>query len=60
MWKKYIGEEIGKSKCYCCQSNDVTQMSFHAGHVVSEKDGGEISVENLRPICQNCNLSMGQ
>jgi hypothetical protein len=59
VWNEYIGEEIGKSKCYCCRLTDITQMSFHAGHIISEKDGGEISVNNLRPICQNCNSSMG-
>jgi hypothetical protein len=59
VWNKYIGEEIGKSKCYCCRLTDITQMSFHAGHVISEKDGGEINAKNLRPICQNCNSSMG-
>jgi hypothetical protein len=59
VWNKYIGEEIGKSKCYCCKLTDITQMSFHAGHVISEKDGGEINATNLRPICQNCNSSMG-
>lgn len=34
-------------------------MSFHCGHVISEKNNGEITVDNLRPICQNCNSSMG-
>jgi 5-methylcytosine-specific restriction endonuclease McrA len=41
------------------QLTDITQLSFHAGHVISEKNGGEINVNNLRPICQNCNSSMG-
>ena len=59
VWNKYIGEDIGKSKCYCCKLTEITQMSFHCGHVISEKDGGEIMVDNLRPICQSCNSSMG-
>lgn len=59
VWNKYIGEHIGKEKCYCCKLSDITQLSFHCGHVVSEKYGGKIEVENLRPICQNCNSSMG-
>lgn len=58
VWNTYIGECIGKSKCYCCRVSDITQLSFHCGHVVSEKNGGKITVENLRPICQNCNSSM--
>lgn len=59
VWNKYIGENIGKHKCYCCNLTDITQLSFHCGHVISEKNGGNIEVNNLRPICQNCNSSMG-
>jgi hypothetical protein len=32
---------------------------FQAGHVISEYNGGEVSLTNLRPICKECNLSMG-
>ena len=59
VWNTYIGENIGKYKCYCCKLTDITQLSFHCGHVISEKNGGKINVDNLRPICQNCNSSMG-
>jgi len=34
-------------------------MNFHCGHVVSEINGGELEPENLKPICQSCNSSMG-
>jgi hypothetical protein len=57
-WHEYIGEDIGKAKCWCCKKTDIIQSSFNCGHVISEKDGGEITVKNLRPICQNCNSSM--
>jgi len=60
VWNMTIGEEIGKSKCVCCKSTYITQMSFHCGHVIPESRGGETIVSNLRPICQNCNSSMGQ
>jgi hypothetical protein len=59
VWNKYIGEDIGKSKCLCCKLTDITQLSFHCGHVISEFNSGSIDIENLRPICQNCNSSMG-
>jgi hypothetical protein len=58
VWNKYFGESVGKSKCYCCNITDITQMTFNCGHVIAEKNGGGIEVENLRPICQNCNSSM--
>jgi hypothetical protein len=59
VWNKNIGEEIGKAKCWCCKSTDITQSSFHCGHVVAESKGGHTQVNNLKPICQNCNSSMG-
>ena len=59
VWNKWIGEEIGKYKCLCCNITYITQLSFHAGHIVSEFNGGETAVSNLKPICQNCNSSMG-
>ena len=59
VWNKNIGEDVGKSKCYCCKSTDITQTSFHCGHVIAESKGGKTIVSNLKPICQNCNSSMG-
>jgi hypothetical protein len=59
VWNTNIGEDIGKSKCMCCKSTDITQMSFNCGHIVAEANGGNIIVSNLKPICQNCNSSMG-
>lgn len=58
-WNINIGEEIGKARCYCCKSTYITQHSFHCGHVISEAKGGKTVVSNLKPICQNCNSSMG-
>lgn len=59
VWNKWIGEKIGKSKCLCCKVTYITQLSFHAGHIISEFNGGKINISNLKPICQNCNSSMG-
>ena len=58
VWNTNIGENIGKSKCMCCNSTDITQISFHCGHIIAESNGGETTVSNLKPICQNCNSSM--
>ena len=60
IWNKYIGENVGKSRCYCCKLTEITQMSFHCGHVVSAANGGGMEVENFKPICQNCNCSMSK
>ena len=37
----------------------MTQLNFICGHIVSGYNGGKINVDNLRPICMSCNLSMG-
>jgi|694.fasta_scaffold02392_43 hypothetical protein len=58
VWNKWIGEEIGKSKCLCCNVTDINQMSFNCGHIIAECKGGETILSNLKPICQNCNSSM--
>ena len=59
VWHNNIGEEIGKTKCLCCKITDITQLSFNCGHIIAEANGGDTIVSNLRPICQNCNSSMG-
>ena len=59
VWHVYLGEENGVGLCTCCGISKINQFSFHCGHVISEKNGGEMKVDNLRPICQNCNSSMG-
>ena len=59
VWNTNIGEDIGKSKCLCCKSTDITQLSFNCGHIIAEANGGDTIVSNLKPICQNCNSSMG-
>ena len=57
-WDRYIGMDIGKALCMCCEKEDMTQMTFHCGHVISHADGGGMHINNLRPICASCNLSM--
>ena len=59
VWNTHIGEEFGRAKCLCCKIPDITQLSFNCGHIVAESNGGELIVSNLKPICQNCNSSMG-
>jgi hypothetical protein len=59
VWNKYIGEKVAESKCMCCRVSSISMRHFTAGHVLSEKYGGGVTIDNLRPICANCNLSMG-
>ena len=59
VWLKYNGK-IYENKCTIiwCQ-NIISVFNFHVGHNIPESKGGGIEIENLRPICPNCNLSMG-
>ena len=59
VWNKYVGDEIGKTKCLCCKTQDIYQASFTCGHIISEFNGGDIKLNNLKPICSSCNSSMG-
>jgi 5-methylcytosine-specific restriction endonuclease McrA len=59
VWDTWIGEDVGSTFCMCCNHEKIRQIEFHCGHIISEKQGGGLTVENLRPICAQCNLSMG-
>lgn len=46
---KFCNNKLFKSK----------KGGWQAGHLISEKNGGELKINNLRPICSECNRSMG-
>ena len=58
VWIYYFGKKFEHS-CYIpwCR-NKITVFNFHVGHNIPESKGGTLSIQNLRPICSNCNLSM--
>jgi 5-methylcytosine-specific restriction endonuclease McrA len=59
VWNKYVGKQYGTIKCFCCETTDICQIEFHCAHIISVANGGIDSIENLRPCCAQCNLSMG-
>lgn len=60
VWDKYIGSDKAEAACCCCLSTPISIRNFHCGHVISEVNGGDLTIQNLRPICAPCNLSMGR
>ena len=48
-----------KGICWLCKVEDISSANFECGHVVSEKNGGKPTIDNLRPICSFCNKSVG-
>ncbi len=59
VWNIYIGLEKKKGTCFCCNTEDISIANFQCGHINSEKNGGQVTINNLRPICSQCNSSMG-
>lgn len=59
IWNLYIGSDTKNGKCFCCNTETISTANFECGHILSEKEGGEITINNLRPICSLCNKSMG-
>ena len=62
VWKTYIGREL-EAKCFCCCKNKITPFTghhtFQAGHIIAERMGGKCEIDNLLPICRDCNKNMG-
>lgn len=57
VWQKvFANNMIGA--CICCQKQ-ITYDTFEVGHIISVKNNGTNTIENLAPICALCNRSMG-
>ena len=59
VWNKYIAADVAQSDCFCCRTAKISVRSFDCGHVIAEAKGGDLTINNLRPICKDCNKSMG-
>lgn len=57
IWLKYMGNCCRK-QCPCCKNNEISAFYFQCGHIISENSGGQVSSDNLVPICGQCNSSM--
>lgn len=58
-WIQNFGETY-KHKCYInwC-SRKITCFDFEVGHNKPESKGGTLNLNNLKPICRQCNIGMG-
>lgn len=57
LWALHFDEST-TGQCTVC-SNKIDNANFHAGHILSVKNGGTDNIKNLSPVCACCNLSMG-
>jgi 5-methylcytosine-specific restriction endonuclease McrA len=59
VWTTNNGETF-THKCFVTWcNNNINVFNFQVGHDIPESKGGTIDIDNLKPICGNCNLSMG-
>lgn len=62
-WENYLSETNQNTYDIKCPikicNNIINPHTFQCGHIISEKNGGKVKLNNLRPICQSCNGSMG-
>jgi hypothetical protein len=56
VWKKRYSQIMGE--CFCCEK-EISVHEFECGHIVSVRDGGQNTLDNLEPICKQCNGNMG-
>ena len=59
VWLQTFGK-IYENSCHIkwC-SNIINVFDFQVGHDIPESKGGKLTIDNLKPICSRCNLSMG-
>ena len=58
IWLSYIGRHFSRKCTIGWCKNKINVFDFHVGHNIPESKGGATVLENLRPICSRCNLSM--
>jgi hypothetical protein len=58
LWSKNFDKSI-QGNCQCCKTEVISKNNFDCGHIISEKNGGKVHLDNLKPICRSCNSSMG-
>lgn len=59
VWLKHFGKKFS-SKCpiqWC--TREISVFAFEVGHNIPESKGGKTTIDNLIPICGECNRSMG-
>jgi hypothetical protein len=58
LWNLHFGEDSRSGNCYVC-NDKMDILHFEAGHIIAFANGGNDCIDNLRPICLQCNRGMG-
>jgi 5-methylcytosine-specific restriction endonuclease McrA len=63
VWNKFYSsiteKDVNQIPCPCCSLTLIHPLDFECGHIISFRNGGVTTLDNLRPICKDCNTSMG-
>ena len=59
VWSCFAGNNK-KMKCPMDCGRSITMEKHHCGHIKAEKKGGELKMDNLKPVCAKCNQMMQQ
>jgi len=57
VWKKR-NPNLTSGNCFVCNKS-VDDEEFQCGHIKAHFYGGDITIDNLEPICGSCNRDMG-
>lgn len=58
VWTFWYKEKLNGKCPLCTETIKIGRNGFHCGHIISEANGGETILENLRPLCSTCNTKM--
>ena len=58
--RKLVWAKCVDNQCAICEKPITkTKNGFHVGHIVARARGGKTDIDNLIPMCSDCNLKMG-
>ena len=57
--RKLVWAKCVDNQCAICEEDNITEKEFEVGHIVARALGGQVNIENLIPMCFDCNHRMG-
>jgi len=63
VWELSYKSEGFEAKCAICRNNIMqlaNRQTWHMAHILSKSNNGSPEISNIRAICSECNISMGE
>jgi hypothetical protein len=58
LWQRHVGN-FHFALCTACKYNRIEEDNFFFGYMISKKNGGQSTIDNMRPICKECSEDIG-